>query len=73
MKYTGETKLSQGERTLEESNGVLQKEEEKRDTVEQRLTDTSRVLISVRSGVEHLSIKLQPLKGALLHAGTLVL
>ena len=63
MKYRGETKLSQGERTLEESESHLQAEQERKQTLEQRLTDTAKVLVSVRAGVEHLSIKLAPLKG----------
>merc|ERR1711879_623683 len=35
-----------------------------KEEVEQRLTHTNRTLVSVTAGVEHLSIKLQPLKGS---------
>lgn len=62
MKYSGDAKLSGGERMLEEFQNHLEKEESRRDSAEDNLHKASRNLVSVKAGVEHLSEKLYNLK-----------
>ncbi|XP_033104180.1 coiled-coil domain-containing protein 151-like [Anneissia japonica] len=64
MKYSGEAKLSSGQRMLEEFEGYLKKEEERRDGSKTKLDKCSKILVSVKSGVEHLADKLQHLKAS---------
>ncbi|XP_071947266.1 outer dynein arm-docking complex subunit 3-like isoform X2 [Antedon mediterranea] len=62
MKYSGEAKLSSGQRMLEEFQSHLKSEEDRRDISKTKLDKCSKILVSVKSGVEHLADKLQHLK-----------
>ncbi|KAJ8283742.1 hypothetical protein COCON_G00025920 [Conger conger] len=62
LKYSGEAKLSSGQQMLEECEGHLQREQEKRDEANERLEALTRTLNAVRAGVDHLSDKLQHIK-----------
>ncbi|KAL4219631.1 hypothetical protein ACF0H5_022203 [Mactra antiquata] len=62
MKYSGDAKLSGGERMLEEFQSHLEKEEDRRDEAEDELHKASKNLVSVKAGVEHLADKLYHLK-----------
>ncbi|XP_060602544.1 outer dynein arm-docking complex subunit 3-like isoform X2 [Ruditapes philippinarum] len=64
MKYSGDAKLSGGERMLEEFQNHLDKEEERRDTAEEQLHKASKNLVYVKAGVEHLADKLYHLKAS---------
>ncbi|CAG5115219.1 unnamed protein product [Candidula unifasciata] len=62
MKYSGEAKLSSGQAVLEEFEALLAKEEAKRDHADEQLQKSSRILVQVKAGVEHLAGKLHHLK-----------
>ncbi|XP_058864127.1 outer dynein arm-docking complex subunit 3-like isoform X1 [Acipenser ruthenus] len=62
MKYSGEAKLSSGQQVLEEFASHLREEEKRRDEARERLDRLTRVLSTVRAGVEHLGDKLQHVK-----------
>ncbi|XP_013412590.1 coiled-coil domain-containing protein 151 [Lingula anatina] len=62
MKYTGEAKLSSGQRLLEEFETHLAEEERRKEEAGERLDKASKILVSVKAGVEHLSDKLTHLK-----------
>jgi len=62
MKYSGEAKLSSGQRLLEEFETHLAEEEGRREAAQDRLDKSSRILTSAKSGVEHLAEKLKHLK-----------
>lgn len=64
MKYSGEAKLSSGQRLLEEFETHLKEEEQRQDTACNRLEKSSKILTNIKSGVEHLSEKLKHLKAA---------
>ena len=51
-----------GQRLLEEYESHLAKEEDRRDEAQARLEKSSRILIGVKSGVNHLAEKLAHLK-----------
>lgn len=70
MKYTGDAKLSSGERMLEEFQNHLQKEEDRRSHAEDNLNRNSNIMVSVKAGVEHLSDKLHHLKASKGHVPT---
>ncbi|CAH1786887.1 unnamed protein product [Owenia fusiformis] len=70
MKYSGEAKLSSGQRMLEEFQNHLAEEEKRRDEALERLDRASKILISVKAGVEHLADKLQHLKANKGHVPT---
>lgn len=70
MKYTGDAKLSSGERMLEEFQSHLQKEEDRRSHAEDNLNGNSNIMVSVKAGVEHLSDKLHHLKASKGHVPT---
>ncbi|KAK3092525.1 hypothetical protein FSP39_004008 [Pinctada imbricata] len=70
MKYSGDAKLSSGQRMLEEFQSHLQKEEDRRDEAEQKLQRNSTIMVSVKSGVEHLADKLHHLKASKGHVPT---
>ncbi|XP_064616243.1 outer dynein arm-docking complex subunit 3-like [Liolophura sinensis] len=70
MKYSGEAKLSSGQRALEDFEVHLSKEEERRDQADFKLRRASKVLVSVKAGVEHLAEKLQHLKATKGHMPT---
>lgn len=70
MKYTGDAKLSSGERMLEEFQSHLQKEEDRRSHAEDNLNRNSNIMVSVKAGVEHLSDKLHHLKASKGHVPT---
>ncbi|XP_071802586.1 outer dynein arm-docking complex subunit 3-like [Asterias amurensis] len=62
MKYSGEARLSSGQRMLEDFQTHLKKEEERRGDSQDKLDRSSKILVNVKSGVEHLADKLQHLK-----------
>jgi len=62
MKYSGEAKMSSGQRLLEEFQDRLGDKEKKFTDVRQRQEHSSRILVDVKAGVEHLADKLQHLK-----------
>ncbi|XP_046844613.1 outer dynein arm-docking complex subunit 3-like [Xenia sp. Carnegie-2017] len=62
MKYSGEAKLSSGQRLLEEFQQRLLDEEKKLEESRIRQERASKTLINVKAGVEHLADKLQHLK-----------
>ncbi|XP_035683994.1 coiled-coil domain-containing protein 151-like isoform X2 [Branchiostoma floridae] len=70
MKYSGEAKLSSGQRMLEEMQSHLDGEEARRDEAQDKLERASHILVSVKSGVEHLADKLQHIKAAKGHVPT---
>ncbi|XP_018617250.2 coiled-coil domain-containing protein 151-like [Scleropages formosus] len=59
MKYSGDAKLSSRQQTLEECEGHLRKERRREKEARERLEWLTNMLRMVRSGVEHLSNKLQ--------------
>ncbi|XP_022320197.1 outer dynein arm-docking complex subunit 3-like [Crassostrea virginica] len=70
MKYTGDAKLSSGERMLEEFQSHLQKEDDRRSLAENNLNRNSHIMVSVKAGVEHLADKLHHLKASKGHVPT---
>ncbi|VDI11739.1 Hypothetical predicted protein [Mytilus galloprovincialis] len=70
MKYSGDAKLSSGERMLEDFQGHLQKEEDRRGDAEEELQRNSTIMVSVKAGVEHLTDKLYLLKATKGHVPT---
>eukprot|EP00794_Sanderia_malayensis_P015955 gene15955-17560_t len=62
MKYSGEAKMSSGQRMLEEFQARLAEEERKCEEIKQRQERSSRILVDVKAGIEHLADKLQYLK-----------
>merc|ERR1712110_677424 len=70
MKYSGEAKLSSGQTMLEEFEGHLGKEDNRRDTADEQLQRASRILVQVKAGVEHLADKLHHLKASKGHVPT---
>ena len=51
-----------GQRMLEEFENHLKDEEKRRDEAQMKLEKSSRILLEVKSGVEHLAEKLKHLK-----------
>ncbi|CAL1533535.1 unnamed protein product [Lymnaea stagnalis] len=70
MKYSGEAKLSSGQTMLEEFEAHLAKEEDRRDKADEQLQRSSRILVQVKAGVEHLADKLHHLKATKGHVPT---
>jgi len=64
MKYSGEAKLSSGQQLLEEYETHVVDEENRKDDAQSKLERASKLLIDVKSGVEHLTEKLKVLKSA---------
>nr|AIJ50388.1 CCDC151 [Schmidtea mediterranea] len=62
MKYTGETKMSNGQKLLEEYKQKVDEEEHRRITVKDDLERSNKVLIQCKSGIEHLHDKLKHIK-----------
>ncbi|XP_066449755.1 outer dynein arm-docking complex subunit 3 isoform X2 [Eleutherodactylus coqui] len=62
LKYSGEAKLSSGQQILEELQTHLQKEEKRRDKYKEELEKMTKILVAAKSGVEHLSTKVQHIK-----------
>lgn len=62
MKYSGEAKMSSGQRLLEEFQDRLGQKEKRYTDVRTRQEHSSRILVDVKAGVEHLADKLQHLK-----------
>jgi myosin heavy subunit len=62
MKYSGEAKMSSGQRLLEEYEDKLKASEQKCKEAKLRQEGTSRILVDIKAGAEHLSDKLQHLK-----------
>ncbi|XP_061408916.1 outer dynein arm-docking complex subunit 3 isoform X1 [Lethenteron reissneri] len=59
IKYSGEAKLSNAERLLQELEQLALEEEKKRDVAREELERSTRLMNGVRAGVEHLYEKLQ--------------
>uniref|UniRef100_A0A1I8IN67 Coiled-coil domain-containing protein 151 n=1 Tax=Macrostomum lignano TaxID=282301 RepID=A0A1I8IN67_9PLAT len=68
VKYSGECKLSSGQKILENYQTQLRREEEDRAAVEQELESASKVLVQCKAGVDHLHEKLSHIKVARSHA-----
>jgi hypothetical protein len=64
MKYSGEAKLSSGQRLLEEYEEHVAEEEQRKNDAQAKLEKASKILVDVKSGVEHLTEKLKVLKSA---------
>ncbi|XP_065068944.1 outer dynein arm-docking complex subunit 3-like [Rhopilema esculentum] len=62
MKYSGEAKMSSGQRMLEDFQAKLAEEEKKCEEAKQRQERSSRILVDVKAGIDHLADKLQYLK-----------
>ncbi len=62
MKYSGEQKMSEGQRYIEEYEDRLQKEETRRDQARLKMEQTNKLLVQVKSDIEHLANKVQFLK-----------
>jgi len=62
MKYSGEAKMSSGQRMLEDFQAKLAEEEKRCEESKQRQERSSRILVDVKAGIEHLAGKLQYLK-----------
>lgn len=62
MKYSGEQKMSEGQRYIEEYEDRLQKEETRRDQARVKMEQTNKLLVQVKSDIEHLANKVQFLK-----------
>jgi len=62
MKYSGEAKMSSGQRMLEDFEGHLDDAKKRCAESEVKADRSSRLLAQVKSGVEHLSEKLQHIK-----------
>jgi len=62
LKFTGETKLSSGQKVLEEFEEHLRSEEKRLKLCRARLNKLSKLLIQVKAGIEHLFEKLQAIK-----------
>ena len=62
MKYSGEAKLSSGERMLEEFQAHLASEETRFQETKVRQERAARILVNVKAGIEHLADKLAHIK-----------
>lgn len=62
MKYSGEAKLSSGQRMLEEFQQRLGNEEKRCLDAKDRQERANKTLVNVKAGIEHLADKLQHLK-----------
>ncbi|XP_054769861.1 outer dynein arm-docking complex subunit 3-like [Lytechinus pictus] len=62
MKYSGEAKLSSGQRMLEEFQAHLKTEQDRCDESSEKLDKCSKILVQVKAGVAHLADKLQHIK-----------
>lgn len=62
LKYSGEAKLSSGQQVLEELQTHLQKEEKRRDKCKEDLEKMTKILSNAKSGLEHLTTKVQHIK-----------
>jgi coiled-coil domain-containing protein 151 len=62
MKYSGEQKMSEGQRTIETHEDNLQTQEEKRNQAKAKMDSTNKLLVQVKSDIEHLSNKVHHLK-----------
>lgn len=62
MKYSGEAKMSSGQRMLEDFQAKLAEEEKRCEESKKRQDRSSRILVDVKAGIEHLADKLQYLK-----------
>lgn len=62
MKYSGEAKLSSGQRMLEEFQQRLANEEKRCLDAKDRQERANKTLVNVKAGIEHLADKLQHLK-----------
>ena len=72
MKYSGEQKMSEGQRYIEEYEDRLQKEETRRDQARLKMEQTNKLLVQVKSDIEHLANKVQFLKAVRLLCSVLL-
>jgi len=73
MKYSGEQKMSEGQRIIEEYEDRLQKEETRRDSARVKMELTSKLLVQVKSDIEHLANKVQYLKATKSHVASTII
>lgn len=73
MKYSGEQKMSEGQRYIEEYEDRLQKEETRRDQARTKMEQTNKLLVQVKSDIEHLANKVQFLKATKSHVASTVI
>jgi len=73
MKYSGEQKMSEGQRYIEEYEDRLQKEETRRDQARVKMEQTNKLLVQVKSDIEHLANKVQFLKATKSHVASTVI
>lgn len=62
MKYTGEAKMSSGQRLLEEFETHLTEEQLRQDATQDKLDKNSRILTDIKTGMDHLAKKLKQVK-----------
>jgi len=62
MKYSGEAKLSSGQRILEDMQAKLEEFDNNSNVSQLKLERMDRILLNVKAGIEHLSDKLISLK-----------
>ncbi|XP_077186056.1 outer dynein arm-docking complex subunit 3 [Paroedura picta] len=62
LKYSGEAQLVGAQNLLKQLRGHLEQEEAQRNTVKAQLDKANRLLLSAKSGVEHLASKVQHIK-----------
>jgi hypothetical protein len=62
MKYSGEAQLSSGQRMLEDFENHLKKSREQMLAMQSNADQSTKALLSVKAGIEHLAEKLQHLK-----------
>ena len=62
MKYSGEAKLSSGQRILEDMQAKLEEYDVSSNDSRLKLERMDRILLNVKAGIEHLSDKLISLK-----------
>lgn len=73
MKYSGEQKMSEGQRIIEEYEDRLQKEETRRDNSRTKMELTTKLLVQVKSDIEHLANKVQYLKATKSHVASTII
>ena len=63
MKYSGEQKMSEGQRVIETAEDGSQKEESRKDNSRSKSEKSKRLLVQVKSDIEHLANKVHHLVG----------
>nr|XP_033780125.1 coiled-coil domain-containing protein 151 [Geotrypetes seraphini] len=62
LKYSGEAKLSSGQKMLDQMEEHLKNEEKRRDKLKDEMDRSIRILAAAKAGVEHLASKLRHIK-----------